>query len=159
MAFNTASSIGGFVGCLAMGYTADRFGRRLALGVACCVSSAAVFAQIFANQNGVLLLGKLLNGLSLGSFLTISSSYAAEVCSIKLRPCSITLFGQVGSTRWAQPGRYFYGPPGRNLQGISASSRRQSRGGAHLVGGVYSVGNSPERSRRQTERAVRIMVM
>jgi len=76
-----------------------------------------------------------------------------------LRLCSITRFGQVGSTRWAQPGRYFYGPPGRNLQGISASSRRQSRGGSHLVGGVRSVGDLPERSRRQTGRAVRIIVI
>ena len=76
------------MGCLAMGYIADRFGRRLALGAACCVSSAAIFAQVFANQNGVLLLGKLLNGLSLGSFLTISSSYAVEVCPIELRGIS-----------------------------------------------------------------------
>lgn len=72
------------MGCLAIGYIANRFGRRLALGAACCVSYAAIFAQVFANQNGVLLLGKLLNGLSLGSYLTISSSYAVEVCPIKL---------------------------------------------------------------------------
>ena len=76
------------MGCLAMGYIADRFRRRLALGAACCVSSAAIFAQVFANQNGVLLLGKLLNGLSMGSYLTISSSYAAEVCPIELRGIS-----------------------------------------------------------------------
>ena len=76
------------MGCLVMGYIADRFGRRLALGAACCVSSAAIFAQVFVNQNGVLLLGKLLNGLSMGSYLTISSSYAAEVCSIELRGIS-----------------------------------------------------------------------
>ncbi|OCK84182.1 MFS sugar transporter-like protein [Lepidopterella palustris CBS 459.81] len=99
IAFNTASSVGGFVGCLAMGYIADHFGRRLALGAACCVSCAAIFAQVFANQNGVLLLGKLLNGLSLGSYLTISSSYAAEVCPIVLRGLStsgVNLFMGIG---------------------------------------------------------------
>ena len=65
---------------------------------------------------------------------------------MRLRVRSITFFGQVGSTRWAQPGRYFYGPPGRNLRGVSASSRRQSRGAFHLVEGVRSVGDLPERS-------------
>ncbi|OCL03233.1 MFS sugar transporter-like protein [Glonium stellatum] len=99
IAFNTASSIGGLVGCLAMGCIADRFGRRMALGAACCVSSAAIFAQVFANQNGVLLLGKLINGLSLGSYLTIASSYAAEVCPIQLRGIStsgVNLFMGIG---------------------------------------------------------------
>lgn len=90
MAFNTTSSIGGFVGCLAMGYITDRFGRQLALGAACCVSSAAILAEVFTNRNGVLLLGKLLNGLSLGSYLTISSSYAVEVCPTELGGISIS---------------------------------------------------------------------
>lgn len=44
-----AFNIGGFVGCLAMGYIADRFGRQLVLGAACCVSSAAILAEVFAN--------------------------------------------------------------------------------------------------------------
>ncbi|KAF2805123.1 general substrate transporter [Mytilinidion resinicola] len=99
IAFNTASSIGGFVGCIAMGYLADRFGRRLALAAACCLSCAAIFAQVFASQNGVLLLGKLINGVSLGSYLTISSSYAAEVCPVELRGIStsgVNLFLGIG---------------------------------------------------------------
>ena len=78
------------MGCSAIGYIADRFGRRLALGAACCVSSAATFAQVFANQNGVLLLGKLLNRSSLGSYLTIPLSYAVEICPIELRGISIS---------------------------------------------------------------------
>jgi sugar porter (SP) family MFS transporter len=99
IAFNSASSIGGFAGCIATGYLADRFGRRIALALACCVSCAAVFAQVFASHNGVLLLGKLVNGLSLGGYLTISSSYAAEVCPVELRGIStsgVNLFLGIG---------------------------------------------------------------
>ncbi|KAH7370449.1 general substrate transporter [Rhexocercosporidium sp. MPI-PUGE-AT-0058] len=66
-------------------YLADKIGKRFALGIGCLVSIGAVFVQVFAGQPGTLLVGKLINGLSLGSFLTIPSSYAAEICAVELR--------------------------------------------------------------------------
>ncbi|KAK0124914.1 hypothetical protein ONS96_008791 [Cadophora gregata f. sp. sojae] len=85
IAFNTASSIGGCFGAFASGYLADKIGKRFALGIGCFISIGAVFAQLFAKQPGTLLVGKLINGLSLGSFLAIPSSYAAEICPVELR--------------------------------------------------------------------------
>ncbi|KUJ16433.1 general substrate transporter [Mollisia scopiformis] len=85
IAFNTASSIGGFFGAIGSGYLADRMGKRITLAVGCVVSIGAVFIQIFAGQPGTLLAGKLINGLSLGCFLTIPSSFAAEICPVEVR--------------------------------------------------------------------------
>ena len=84
-AFNTSSSIGGFFGCVLAGYAADRFGRRLVLTACCINTTASVFLQVFANKNGILLAGKLINGLSLGAYLTIAPSYMVEICPIQLR--------------------------------------------------------------------------
>ncbi|KAL5325773.1 hypothetical protein ACEPPN_006906 [Leptodophora sp. 'Broadleaf-Isolate-01'] len=85
IAFNTAASIGGCFGALASGYLADKIGKRFALGIGCLISIGSVFIQVFAGQPGTLLVGKLINGLSLGSFLAIPSSYAAEICPVELR--------------------------------------------------------------------------
>lgn len=85
IAFNTASSIGGFFGAIGSGYMADWLGKKKTLAVGCAISVAAVFIQIFAAQPGVLMAGKLINGLSLGGFLTIPSSFAAEICPVEVR--------------------------------------------------------------------------
>jgi SP family general alpha glucoside:H+ symporter-like MFS transporter len=99
--FNSASYIGQFFGAIISGNMADRFGKRLTLGGACVLSIAAVFVQVFARSSVVLLIGKvhdfshhiviwltnsqLLNGVTLGTFLTIPSSYAAEICPVEIR--------------------------------------------------------------------------
>ncbi|TVY47412.1 General alpha-glucoside permease [Lachnellula occidentalis] len=85
IAFNAASSTGGFFGAIGSGYLADKLGRRLTLAIACVVSIGAVFMQVFAGSSALLLTGKLINGLSLGSFLTITSSYSSEVCPVEVR--------------------------------------------------------------------------
>lgn len=85
IAFNTASSIGGFFGAIGSGYLADRLGKRITLALFCVVSIGAVFIQIFAGQPGTLMAGKLINGLSLGCFLTIPSAFAAEICPVEVR--------------------------------------------------------------------------
>lgn len=85
IAFNTAASIGGFFGAIGSGYMADVLGKRITLGIACMISILAVFIQIFAGSKGVLMAGKLINGLALGGFLTIPSSYAAEMCPVEVR--------------------------------------------------------------------------
>ncbi|KAI9649655.1 hypothetical protein NHQ30_002236 [Ciborinia camelliae] len=83
--FNSASYIGQFFGAIATGYLADKFGKRLTMGVGCILSICGVFLQVFSISSPVLLLGKLINGLSLGTFLTVPSSYAAEICPAKIR--------------------------------------------------------------------------
>ncbi|KAE9371115.1 MFS general substrate transporter [Stipitochalara longipes BDJ] len=85
IAFNTSSSIGGFFGAIGSGYLADRLGKRMTLVIGCIISIGAVFIQIFAAQAVTLLVGKLINGLALGAFLTIPSSYAAEICPVQVR--------------------------------------------------------------------------
>ncbi|KAH8679073.1 general substrate transporter [Tricladium varicosporioides] len=85
IAFNTAASIGGFFGAIGCGYLADKIGKKWTLAIACIVSIGAVIVQIFASKSGLLMAGKLINGLSLGAFLTITSSYAAEVCPVEVR--------------------------------------------------------------------------
>ncbi|PBP20615.1 general substrate transporter [Diplocarpon rosae] len=85
VAFNSAGSVGGCIGAIASGYLADKIGKRFALGIGCLISIGAVSVQILAGQPGTLLIGKLINGFSLGSFLTIPSAYAAEICPAELR--------------------------------------------------------------------------
>ena len=59
-AFNSASSVGGFLGCLVTGWTADRYGRKTALAIACVNSIGAIFVQFFSSKlKAVLLLGKV----------------------------------------------------------------------------------------------------
>ncbi|RAL63972.1 hypothetical protein DID88_003160 [Monilinia fructigena] len=83
--FNSASYIGQFFGAIATGYLADKFGKRLMMGAGCLLSICAAFLQVFAASSVVLLIGKLINGLALGAFLTIPSSYAAEICPATIR--------------------------------------------------------------------------
>ncbi|KAJ8060602.1 hypothetical protein OCU04_010913 [Sclerotinia nivalis] len=83
--FNSASYIGQLFGAIATGYLADKFGKRLTMGIGCLFSICGAFLQVFAASPVMLLVGKLINGLALGAFLTVPSSYAAEICPAKIR--------------------------------------------------------------------------
>lgn len=86
-AFNSASSIGGTFGGLVIGWLADTVGRRGAVACAGLLSIAAVFLQFFCptHVNGMLLAGKLLNGVSLGMYVSCAASYCAEISPLALR--------------------------------------------------------------------------
>ena len=84
-AFNSVTSIGMIFGAMACGYVADRIGRRGALALACVVTIGAIFLQFFAKSNGVLLAGKIINGLSLGFYWTVAPSYCSEIVPLVLR--------------------------------------------------------------------------
>jgi SP family general alpha glucoside:H+ symporter-like MFS transporter len=59
IAFNTASSIGGFFGAIGAGYMADLLGKKRTLAIGCIISIIAVFVQTFAARSGVLMAGKV----------------------------------------------------------------------------------------------------
>ncbi|EIW77181.1 maltose permease [Coniophora puteana RWD-64-598 SS2] len=86
-AFNSVSSVGGIFGGLSLGAVSDRLGRRGAVALASVISLGAVLIQFFApaHNNGMLLAGKLINGYSLGMFVSVAGSYCAEVSPLALR--------------------------------------------------------------------------
>ncbi|RSH91961.1 hypothetical protein EHS25_009331 [Saitozyma podzolica] len=86
-AFNSVSSIGGMFGGLSLGIVAERFGRRGATALASFVSITAIFIQFFTppHANGMLLVGKLINGYALGMYVSSASSYCAEISPLALR--------------------------------------------------------------------------
>lgn len=86
-AFNSVSSIGGMAGAFSLGYISEVFGRRGAVAAACFVSIIGILLQFLtpAHNGGMLLAGKLINGFSLGMFVSSAGSYCAEVSPLALR--------------------------------------------------------------------------
>jgi len=86
-AFNSISSVGGMFGGLSLGYVSDKFGRRGAVALCCCVSIVGILIQFFTypHRNAQLLVGKLVNGYALGMYVSGASSYCAEVSPLALR--------------------------------------------------------------------------
>ncbi|KAG1729525.1 maltose permease, partial [Suillus paluster] len=86
-AFNSISSVGGMAGAFSLGHISELFGRRGAVAVACLVSIVGILVQFLtpAHKNGMLLAGKLINGFSLGMFVSSAGSYCAEVSPLALR--------------------------------------------------------------------------
>jgi SP family general alpha glucoside:H+ symporter-like MFS transporter len=84
--FNTAASIGGLVGCLITGYVADRLelGRQPIIGLACMISIGGVLIQVFTLLQSVLLVSKLVNGLSLSTSLALPSLFLSEISPIAI---------------------------------------------------------------------------
>ncbi|WWC90021.1 uncharacterized protein L201_004951 [Kwoniella dendrophila CBS 6074] len=86
-AFNSVGSIGGMFGGIAVGWIADHIGRRGSIGIACLISIMSIFIQFFCppHKNALLLVGKLINGVSLGMYISSSSAYCAEISPVTLR--------------------------------------------------------------------------
>ncbi|KAN0086099.1 General substrate transporter [Tylopilus felleus] len=86
-AFNSVSSIGGMFGGLSLGWISDRLGRRGAVAFACFVSIVGVLIQFLTPKhvNGMLLVGKLINGFALGMYVSCAGGYCAEVSPLALR--------------------------------------------------------------------------
>ncbi|CAG8305351.1 unnamed protein product [Penicillium salamii] len=90
-AFNMIATVGGMGGSLVCGPLSPYVGRKITLAMACVVSSGSIFLQFFAFSRGVLLAGKLLNGISLGMFLVTACSYCSEACPVVLRGITIAM--------------------------------------------------------------------
>lgn len=84
-AFNMIATVGGMIGSLLCGPLSPYIGRKMNLALACVISSGAIFLQFFAFQRGVLLAGKLINGIALGMFLVTACAYCSESSPVALR--------------------------------------------------------------------------
>ncbi|KAF2152442.1 sugar transporter [Myriangium duriaei CBS 260.36] len=82
----TASmSAGSFVGALAAGFLSDRLGRRVALGIACCVWIIGA-AIVCSSQNvAQLIAGRVVCGLSVGVTSSQVCVYLAELAPGRIR--------------------------------------------------------------------------
>ncbi|EIW77177.1 general substrate transporter [Coniophora puteana RWD-64-598 SS2] len=86
-AFNSASSVGCMLGGLSVGIISDKLGRRGTVGICGIISLVGIFIQFFtpAHNNGMLVAGKFINGISLGIYVATSSSYCVELSPTALR--------------------------------------------------------------------------
>ncbi|KAJ9489532.1 hypothetical protein VN97_g3744 [Penicillium thymicola] len=90
-AFNMIATVGGMCGSLLCGPISPYVGRRMTLTIACVISSGSILLQFFAFTRGVLLAGKLINGISLGMFLVTACAYCSEACPVVLRGIAIAM--------------------------------------------------------------------
>lgn len=79
------SSLMQALGGYGVGYMADMFGRKWCCVVACLISLGGVAMQYTADSRGLLLGGKMLNGLAIGAVSATSTTWAAEISPFRLR--------------------------------------------------------------------------
>ncbi|KAJ6188608.1 hypothetical protein N7519_003516 [Penicillium mononematosum] len=93
------TSLGMLVGSIICGWASDRGGRRLGLTIGSAISLLGVGLEYAASEPGMLLAGKIINGVALGFFLTLGSTYASEIAPTALRPsltAAVNLFINAG---------------------------------------------------------------
>lgn len=90
-AFNMIATVGGMIGSLLCGPLSFYIGRKSNLALACVISSGAIFLQFFAFHRGVLLAGKLVNGIALGMFLVTACAYCSESSPVAIRGLTTAL--------------------------------------------------------------------
>lgn len=74
-------AIGGF----GIGFVSDRIGRKWACVGAACISVLGVGIQFAATSRGMLLGGKMINGLAIGCIFASATSWASEISPLRLR--------------------------------------------------------------------------
>jgi MFS family permease len=73
------------LGSLAAAPMSDRVGRRLVIIGACFISAGGVAVQYTAYTRGMLLAGKMVNGLAIGMSLASATAWASEISPVRLR--------------------------------------------------------------------------
>ncbi|KIX10098.1 uncharacterized protein Z518_01179 [Rhinocladiella mackenziei CBS 650.93] len=99
-AWNAASPIGIMLGSILGGALQDRKGRRASLAIGCLTSTigvAVVFSSQYADQSGaarpaIFMVGKFLQGLTIGTAVCAAQTYMSEVLPQALRGPLIAFF-------------------------------------------------------------------
>ncbi|CAK7214463.1 hypothetical protein SBRCBS47491_002151 [Sporothrix bragantina] len=84
------TQVGQMLGLLFAGLLADRFGYRKTLIGALVMTIGLIFIFFFAQNIGMLFAAEMLCGLPWGAFQTLTTTYAADVTPIPLRPLLTT---------------------------------------------------------------------
>ena len=72
-------------GGLSIGFVSDRIGRKWACVAAACISIVGVGVQFAATSRGMLLGGKMINGLAIGCIFASATAWASEISPLRLR--------------------------------------------------------------------------
>lgn len=87
-----ASQLMAIIGAAAVGYVADKIGRKYTNLILCIISVAAVAIQYFSNGSlAIMTAGKAVNGIPIGGWLVLGPLYASEVAPLQLRGWLIAL--------------------------------------------------------------------
>jgi SP family general alpha glucoside:H+ symporter-like MFS transporter len=78
--------IGEILGLFFAGWLTERYGYKRTMIGALSILAGFVFILFFAQDLPMLLVGEILCGIPWGVFQTLTCTYAAEVCPVKLRP-------------------------------------------------------------------------
>lgn len=98
------TQVGQILGLMVAGLIAERFGYKKTIIGALLVLIGFIFLFFFATHIGMLLAGGILCGIPWGAFQTLTTTYAADVTPISLRPILTTfvnmcwVIGQLIST-------------------------------------------------------------
>ncbi|CAM1505990.1 Fc.00g116270.m01.CDS01 [Cosmosporella sp. VM-42] len=84
------TQVGQICGLLLAGILADRFGYKKTIIGALMMTTAFIFLFFFAQNIGMLFAAEVLCGLPWGAFQTLTTTYAADVTPISLRPILTT---------------------------------------------------------------------
>lgn len=80
------AQIGEILGLMVAGLLAERFGYKKTMLGALFMITSAIFLLFFAQNIGMLMAGEILCGIPWGAFQTLTTTYAAEVSPVVLRP-------------------------------------------------------------------------
>jgi SP family general alpha glucoside:H+ symporter-like MFS transporter len=80
------AQVGEILGLMIAGILADRYGYKKTMLGALLMITGAIFLLFFAQNIGMLMAGEILCGIPWGAFQTLTTTYAAEVSPVVLRP-------------------------------------------------------------------------
>ncbi|OJI97294.1 hypothetical protein ASPVEDRAFT_122650 [Aspergillus versicolor CBS 583.65] len=90
--WNAMGQIGTMLGAVAIGFIADRFGRRACFAISAVFSAAGIAVLYICSTPGVFLAGKTINALSLGMAISVGQTYIAEITPVAMRGIALSGF-------------------------------------------------------------------
>ena len=85
-------TLGAFISSALAGVAANKFGRRMCLGLACVTCCVANIIMMTTTHIGALYVGRFVIGLANGYFMTFSQLYIQESSTAKYRGLFLTGF-------------------------------------------------------------------